>query len=88
MKDEHITVSGKTYPVLHQFPVLHNGWEMDNDGWVVTDRGRPRLVMSTHGGKYFIMAAELVEKIAEYQKAMAETQEALALIGIEPKCPA
>ena len=28
----------KDYEVIHRFRILHDGWEMDNEGWVARNK--------------------------------------------------
>ena len=38
--------------VIHEFTILHHGWEMDNTGWV-TAAGK--VYTTSHGGKPYQM---------------------------------
>jgi len=43
-----IIVGITTYPVVFTFPVLWNGWENDNTGYIVIDGDVKRLVLITY----------------------------------------
>jgi len=75
-----ITVKGKEYEVIHEFPVMHEGWECDHCGFVVNKNEKPALVLSDHGSFYFAKNKELEEKIAEYREAMKLSKQALVMI--------
>jgi hypothetical protein len=68
---------------IHKFTVLHEGWEMDNKGWVIEcEDGARHLVLTSHGRPRKAEARELADKLVEYRKAISETQEALDLLGL------
>ena len=71
----------KIKSILKTFLVLYSGWELDDVAWIVEfeDGGRAELVRTDHGGVYISDdgKTELALKIAEYEKAIKETQEAL-----------
>jgi len=75
-----IIVGITTYPVVFTFPVLWNGWENDNTGYIVMDDDVKRLVLTNHGSPYFGNISELQEKIKEYEEAATETKKAILLI--------
>jgi hypothetical protein len=67
--------------ILKQFPVLYEGWEMDNVGWIAEfNDDSKEIIMSDHGGLYIASEEELNEKIEHYKKAIIETTEALDII--------
>lgn len=68
--------------VLFEFPVLYAGWEMDDKGYVVqANDGTVMLVMSSHGRLAVADAADIEEKITEYQTAIDASRKALSLLG-------
>ena len=70
---------------IFEFTVLWEGWECDSVAWVVEKSdGSRRLVMTNHGSPYEADPQELRDRIAEYQRVIAESEMALALI-VSPK---
>lgn len=66
---------------LHSFKVLWAGWECDEDGWVVEMKdGSRALILSSHMAPYVAEPSELVEKLAEYDKVVTDTNAALDLL--------
>lgn len=83
--------------VIHIFPVLYEGWEMDNLGWVVQYRrlveleGGKKAVLSeykafstSHGSHCEMQASELIEKLAETQFSADAIKYALTLVENAP----
>lgn len=67
---KHLKIKDKYYEILHEFPVLHNGWECDDKGYlVILNHNITGLVMTNHGSPYFVEKEEVMEKLAEYQEA-------------------
>jgi len=66
--------------ILHKFPILYAGWEMDNVGYVVKAEGLNILVLSNHEKLYVADRVELEEKLQEYKEAIRETEKALELL--------
>ena len=54
---------------LHlRFTILHDGWEMDNDGYITTDGN---IYTTSHGGRLYEMSLEeLDRKIAEAEDSL------------------
>lgn len=78
-----VIVEGVKYDVVHEFSVLHNGWEMDNVGYVVRKDGALHIVTSSHGRFRFgggRAVGEVLGKITEYMRAIEESNEALRLV--------
>jgi hypothetical protein len=75
-----VVVDGVHYRALKAIAVYWSGWECDSTAWIVEKDGVNRVVMSNHGHTQFVEKGELEEKINEYKKAIAETQEALDLL--------
>lgn len=80
-----ITIGERLYEEVYTFPVLWGGWEADSRGWVVNDKGKMRIVLTTHGTPYFAKQRELQGRIEEYRKATTATLHALSLIGATSK---
>lgn len=74
--------------LLHTFTVLHEGWEMDNTGWVYEDKGTRFLVLTSHGSPYVAKAGELAELLTKHRAAAAGIEQAQTVLGgftSEPK---
>jgi hypothetical protein len=76
----NIEVDGKHFKALKVIDVYWSGWECDQYAWLVKDGEEIRLVISDHGHKHFTDKAFLEGKIAEYKKAISETEDMLAMI--------
>lgn len=76
----NIEVDGKAYKANRAIPVLWSGWECDAYAWLVEQDNEHRLVTSNHGSMHFAEKSFLEDKIAEYKKAIAETEEFLAIL--------
>jgi hypothetical protein len=73
--------NGAADKVVMRFAVLWEGWEMDNEAWVMERPDCSRyLVMTNHGARYMAMPSDLRERIAEYEKVLADSRKALALL--------
>lgn len=68
------------------FTVLHEGWEMDNEGRVLEHEGERFIVLTSHGREYKATTREVEEKAAQYRNVLAQTEAALALLN--PPLPA
>lgn len=67
---------------LFHFKVLYEGWEMDNDAWVVElENGERALVATSHGSTYVARPAEFREKLSEYERAAVDTRHAMEMVG-------
>ena len=77
-----VRVDGSDYEILRTFPILHRGWEMDATGYVVRDGEINRLVLTNHGAAYFASKREINEKKKEYKDALAQTEQAIAELGL------
>ena len=70
-------------PVIHEFIVMHDGWEMDNRGWVTADG---RGWMTSHGGPPIPASSdEIHEHMAEALRSMGSMAEALKLMARKTK---
>ncbi|MCK9459553.1 MAG: hypothetical protein M0R80_07935 [Proteobacteria bacterium] len=74
-----ITLDGKkVVSVIFRFDIWHCAWELDNLGWVVEFEDSTRgIVFTDHCKPYLGTAAELANKIAEYEMVIAETKKAI-----------
>ncbi len=69
---------GKVKKVVHTATLLHNGWEMDNQGWIVEFEDGQRAALTTsHGGVYPWTKQEAEEKLAETEASAASIRKAL-----------
>lgn len=72
--------------VLLEFPVLWEGWECDSTAWVMERADGTRyLKMTSHGVGYEANPEELTERIAEYEKVLMKSREALAQLYVEAR---
>ena len=46
------------FQVVGRFVVLHNGWEMDNEGWITSDG---QVWTTSHGGNPYPMTSQEVQ---------------------------
>lgn len=77
-----IHVKGKDYKVLKEFKVYHEGWEMDNEGWVAACEGEnPVCIMTSHGMPFISSIDELTEFYELHKNAADEMQTALNMLG-------
>jgi hypothetical protein len=71
---------GEVTAVLHEATVLHSGWEMDNQGWIVQLAQGGRAALTTeHGGVYLWTKADAEKKLAETEASAASLRKALEL---------
>ena len=67
--------------VIYTFPVLYEGWEMDENGYIKeTDDGDRYLILTSHGMEYKADPQELRDKIDEYRNAIKMSEHALSLL--------
>lgn len=83
--DNKMTFDGAKVPgykaTLFHFSVLFEGWEMDNDSWVVElEDGERAIVTTSHGDTYVAERREFEEKLAEYERVAADTRKALEMV--------
>jgi len=53
------------------FKILHDGWEMDNEGWIIEHRdGRKELKTTNSGGECDMSLVALEKKIIETQDSL------------------
>ena len=74
-----ITVDGREYEVLAEFPVYHIGWEMDNVGWIISANRDKKIVLTNHGRKRFSSEKELRVLFDEYKAAHKLHMKALSI---------
>ena len=71
---------GRVKRVIHTATILHNGWEMDNEGWIVElDDGNTAAMTTSHGSVYPWIREESEEKLAETERSSASIRQALAM---------
>lgn len=67
--------------MIFEFPVLWEGWECDSTAWVMEEADGTRwLKMTNHGGQLRCEPAAIHERIAEYERVIAESRKALDLL--------
>lgn len=67
--------------ILLEFAVLWEGWECDATAWVMERADGSRyLKMTNHGVAHEAEPGELSARISEYEKVLAKSREALALL--------
>jgi hypothetical protein len=76
-----ITVDGVSYKAEKVIDVLWAGWECDSEAWLIKDGDTYKVATTDHGSHYFADKDFLMEKIAEYEKALRETKEFLVWIS-------
>jgi hypothetical protein len=67
--------------LILQFPILYDGWEMDNIGWIYEFDGVNYAIGTNHGSLYIMTSLELSDKINEYNIAIEKTRKALGKIS-------
>jgi hypothetical protein len=74
----------KDYTIVHTFRILHEGWEMDNEGWIARNKkGELVLLMTNHGGlrDHGRNVKELHEKLAETKRSVEGIKHAIKMIN-------
>lgn len=80
MKTGDKTKFGVVKNVIFTATVMHNGWEMDNEAWLVEmEDGKKLLLNTNHGGVYELAIADLREKIAETEKSAESLRQLAAM---------
>lgn len=67
--------------VIATATALHNGWEMDNDIWLVVVKGNKVLLSTDHGGVCLYTSEELTAKIEETKRSYEQLLQLKALQG-------
>ena len=75
--EKRTEIDGKR--VIHEFSVLWNGWEMDNQGWITEDG---RAWMTNHGHLSEVNASSIH---ARAQVAMQSAQELMKALQLMTK---
>lgn len=76
------TERGAVAKVLHTAQVLYDGWETDNEAWVVEFEDGTRAVLTTsHGALYVADRAEFENKLRETEESAASIRTLLGLIA-------
>lgn len=66
---------------LYEFPVMWQGWEPDDKGWVaLDDNGKMVIILTNHGIEYIASSDELHEKIKRYKATIEATEKALEMV--------
>jgi len=70
------------YKKLFTFPVLHAGWESDYTGWIMEHKETKKreVILTHHGTPYKSNAKELGVYLANYQRTIELTAEALEIL--------
>lgn len=66
--------------VIFEFPVLHQGWDMDGKGWVVERDKKRFIVLTNHGSPYIANKKELEMQMKKYSDISEKTKKALEYI--------
>jgi len=67
---------------IFEFTILHEGWEMDNDGWVTEDeKGVHELHTTNHGMATTMTKGELIGAIKETRDCLEGLLKAAELMG-------
>ena len=75
---------GQVKVVLHTATLLHNGWELDNSGWIVEmEDGSKKALTTDHGGVCPWTREEAEEKLAETEASAASIRRALELWPVD-----
>jgi hypothetical protein len=62
---------GNVVEILHEATILHEGWEMDNRGWIVKlEGGEVRALTTSHGGPYLWTKEELEGQIEVTRRSL------------------
>ena len=68
------------YEVISEFPVLHEGWEMDFVAWIVLVNNIKYVVGTNHGSCYLMTVNELKNLCDNYNNALDKTLAALEVL--------
>lgn len=74
---ETIKIDGVERDVIHSFTILHEGWDMDNNGWVIDDHSV--WTTTCEGEPYEMDEHELDAKIRETEASLEGLKRAKAL---------
>jgi hypothetical protein len=67
--------------VVYEFPILYQGWDMDDVGWITKNKyGSKRILSTNHGRVIELDDRDLLEKISQYNSAIEETVMALDIL--------
>jgi hypothetical protein len=75
-----LKVEQKYGSIVHKFRILHYGWEIDNDGYVVNVGGKNIFITTNHGRLIEMDLRYLFDKINEYEDLIKETKEAIKFL--------
>ncbi len=82
MNNENLTnldlkVIEKYGKIISKFKILYYGWDMDNNGYIVNDGNRNKIVTTNHGRLMEASVDYLNHKIREYEDVINETKKAI-----------
>lgn len=66
--------------IIHTAVVLHAGWEMDNEAWVVEKNGVRRAEFTNHGGHCAWSRKQIEAKLAETEASAESLRKMLSLL--------
>lgn len=66
--------------IICKFPILHSGWEMDGEGFVVEKENKRNIILTNHSNPYISSIDELDKKISEYKEVIQATDRAIHLL--------
>lgn len=73
--------SDEEVEIIHHFTILHKGWEMDNDGWIVSrSDGTLHYLTTSHGGWRIGTADDLIAVRKETEESLNGIKKALGNI--------
>ena len=76
---------GKVTAVLHTAKLLHDGWEMDNQGWIVELEDKRQIALTTDHGEVCVWTKEEAEeKLAETEKSALSLRSLLRHWPVDP----
>jgi hypothetical protein len=76
-----MNIGGESYNRLARCSVAHVGWESDNTAWIVEKDGKRFVASTDHGQQALSNEDYLKGKLAEYQKLILETEDALWVLN-------
>jgi len=84
MNNENLTtldlkVIEKYGKIISKFKILYYDWEMDNDGYIVTDGNKNMIITTNHGRLMETSVDYLKQKIKEYEYAINETKKSIEI---------
>lgn len=78
---KHKCPMGKPTAILHKATILHNGWESDNEAWVVAlDSGINICMTTNHGSLQQTDISYFKEKLLETEKSVEQIKHLITLV--------